>query len=54
MQAGILLASIAIFGTLGGFVGNRKGRMPLGIVLGVLLGLIGLIIIAVIPAKKTF
>lgn len=54
MQAGFLLASIVIFGTAAGFVGNKKGRMPLGIVLGVLLGLIGLIIIAVIPAKKTF
>ncbi|HUN32654.1 MAG TPA: hypothetical protein VMU95_11625 [Trebonia sp.] len=52
MSAVLILVSIAIFGTAAGFVGNKKGRMGLGITLGVLLGLIGLIIIACIPAKK--
>jgi len=52
MQAILIVASAAIFGTAAGFVGNRKGRMGLGIALGIILGLIGLIIIACIPAKK--
>jgi hypothetical protein len=52
MSPAILLISCAIFGTAAGFVGNKKGRMGLGITLGVLLGLIGLIIIACIPSKK--
>ena len=52
MSAVFILISVAVFGTLGALVGNRKGRLGLGITLGVLLGLIGLIIIACIPAKK--
>ena len=52
MSPAILLISCAVFGTAAGFVGNKKGRMGLGITLGVLLGLIGLIIIACIPARK--
>jgi hypothetical protein len=34
-------------------IGSRKGRPVLGIVLGILLSLIGLIIIAVIPSKRS-
>ena len=52
MSPVVILVSVAIFGTAAGFVGNKKGRLGLGIALGVLLGLIGLIIIACIPAKK--
>jgi hypothetical protein len=52
MSPVILVISAAVFGTAGGFVGNRKGRMGLGITLGILLGLIGLVIIACIPARK--
>ncbi|HTU72025.1 MAG TPA: hypothetical protein VMG38_00765 [Trebonia sp.] len=33
-------------------IGSRKGRPVLGLVLGILLTLLGLIIIAVIPAKR--
>jgi hypothetical protein len=49
-----IVIGAVIFGTASGFVGNRKGRMGLGITLGVLLGLIGLIIIACIPAKRSY
>jgi hypothetical protein len=52
MSPAIIVVSAAIFGTAAGFVGNKKGRMGLGNALGVLLGVIGLIIIACIPAKK--
>jgi hypothetical protein len=52
MSAVVILISVAIFGTAAGFVGNKKGRLGLGIALGVVLGLIGLIIIACIPAKR--
>ncbi len=52
MSPAIFVISAAVFGTAAGFVGNKKGRMGLGITLGILLGLIGLIIIACIPAKK--
>jgi hypothetical protein len=34
-------------------IGSRKGRPVLGILLGIFLWLLGLIIIAVIPAKRT-
>jgi hypothetical protein len=34
-------------------IGSRKRRPVLGVVLGILLGLIGLIIIAVVPAKRS-
>jgi hypothetical protein len=34
-------------------IGSRKGRPVLGVVLGIVLSLIGLIIIALIPAKRT-
>jgi hypothetical protein len=52
MSAVLILISAAIFGTAAGVVGNKKGRMGLGVALGIVLGLIGLIIIACIPAKK--
>jgi ABC-type tungstate transport system substrate-binding protein len=34
-------------------IGSRKGRPVLGIVLGIVLLLVGVIIIAVIPAKRS-
>jgi hypothetical protein len=34
-------------------IGSRKGRPVLGTVLGILLSLIGLIIIALLPAKRS-
>jgi predicted MFS family arabinose efflux permease len=37
---------------LSGYVGHTKGRLVLGVVLGVLFGLIGLLVIAVIPEAK--
>jgi hypothetical protein len=52
MSAVLILVSVVIFGTAAGFVGSRKGRTSLGIGLGIVLGLIGLIIILCIPAKK--
>ena len=52
MSPVLFLISAAVFGTAAGFVGNRKGRMGLGITLGILLGLIGLIIIACVPARR--
>jgi hypothetical protein len=52
MQPAFIVVDAVVFGVLGYFVGKRKNRVPLGIVLGVILGLIGLIIIAVIPRKN--
>jgi hypothetical protein len=47
---------VAVFWILpivvGSLVGNRKGRLVLGLVLAVLLGWIGVIIIAVIPPTR--
>jgi len=44
------LAGMAIGAVVGYLIGNRKGRGVLGAVLGGLLGCIGWIIVAVIPA----
>lgn len=37
---------------VGSLVGNRKGRLALGLVLAILLGWIGVIIIAVVPPSR--
>ena len=42
-----------VFGAIGYFIGEKKGRTLLGLVLGFLLGIIGVIIIALIPKAKT-
>lgn len=47
-----ILISIIIGGGVGAAIGNSRGRMPLGLILGALLGCIGWIIIAVIPKKQ--
>ncbi len=53
MNAGVLIVVMLICGGIGAAIGNSKGRLGLDIVLGALLGLIGIIIIAVLdPAPK--
>jgi len=53
LVSGILFVVIYIACIAGSAtIGARKGRPVLGIVLGILLHVIGLIIIAVIPAKR--
>ncbi len=48
----ILLVVWAAFGIAGHVIGKTKGRAVTGGVLGVLLGFIGLIIIALLPKKR--
>jgi hypothetical protein len=45
----VLVATL--FAGLGYVLGERKGRTGLGTVLGFVLGLVGLIIVALLPAK---
>jgi hypothetical protein len=53
VNAGVLIVVMLICGGIGAAIGNSKGRLGLGIVLGALLGLIGIIIIAVLePARQ--
>jgi hypothetical protein len=44
----LILIFLVVPWVVGGIVGNRKGRVALGIMLGVLLGWIGVIIIAIV------
>jgi len=46
------LVGAVVCGVIGYLIGNNKDRAALGAVLGALLGVIGVIIIAVIPRKK--
>lgn len=46
-----LLAAV-VFGFLGAMIGRAKGRPGTGAVLGFLLGIIGLIVIALLPARR--
>jgi uncharacterized membrane protein YeaQ/YmgE (transglycosylase-associated protein family) len=41
-----------LFVALGGWVGSTKNRTGMGIVLGLLLGLIGVLIIALVPPAE--
>jgi hypothetical protein len=43
----------AVCGFIGWKIGDSKGRGGLGALLGIILGLIGIVIIAVIPKKKS-
>ncbi len=52
MAAYVLIGGL-VFGAIGYFIGEKKGRALLGLVLGFLLGIIGVIIIALIPKAKT-
>jgi Protein of unknown function (DUF2510) len=49
----VLVIVWAVCGFIGWRIGDGKGRGGLGAFLGVVLGLIGIVIIAVIPAKKS-
>lgn len=50
----IFIANALLFGFLGWFVGARKARPVLGLVLGALLSWIGLIVIVLLPrAERT-
>ncbi|HEV7761394.1 MAG TPA: hypothetical protein VGO78_20455 [Acidimicrobiales bacterium] len=46
----VLVASFCA--AIGYFIGERKGRSGLGTVLGFLLGLAGLVIVALLPRKR--
>jgi hypothetical protein len=48
----LALASAVVFGFLGALVGRAKGRVGTGAVLGFLLGIFGLIIIALLPSRR--
>ncbi len=52
MAAYILIGGL-IFGLVGYLIGDKKGRGTLGGILGFFLGVIGVIIIAVIPPAKS-
>lgn len=51
---GLVLVFAVIFGGIGYAIGKGKGQAGLGLVLGALLGLIGLIIIAVMKPAPGF
>jgi hypothetical protein len=44
--ATVIIVNIVIWGTVGGLIGAHKGRLGEGIAWGVLLGVIGVIVIA--------
>jgi hypothetical protein len=47
----LLILWIAIFGSVGGIIGNLVGRRIAGFVLGVFLGPLGWLIVAVLPEE---
>lgn len=51
MWVGIWLVSAIIFAIIGGLIGSSKGRGLSGTVLGFLLGIFGLLIVAVLPVS---
>lgn len=52
MSAVLIVLILIVIGFLGYQIGLRKGRPVLGACLGFVLGLIGLVIIAIIPRKQ--
>ena len=48
----LAMLSAVVFGLLGALVGRAKGRVGTGALLGFLLGIFGLIIIALLPARR--
>ena len=52
MEIGIVVVVWVICALLGMWIGSTKGRATAGFFLGLLLGVIGLIIIAVLPPAK--
>ena len=52
VNPGFLLVGAAIGAAIGFLIGNRKQRPVLGLCLGLFLGFIGWIIIAIVPRKS--
>lgn len=48
----LALLSAVVFGFLGALVGRSKGRVGTGALLGFLLGIFGLIIVALLPSRR--
>lgn len=49
-----VLTGLLLMGAIGYSIGDKKGRGALGLILGLVLGLIGVAIIALIPAKSRY
>jgi hypothetical protein len=45
----VLLLAWAVCAVAGGYMGNARGRMTIGLLLGMFLGVIGLVIILCVP-----